>query len=283
MRAVWVSAGAALLLGGAVVALRAGRSTPEPGPSKVPAPAVAAPVAPPQQATADPLANLAFRAVLSLSDSLKRAPQDELARSLERDGLRQLDELISELRRDASRWPAVLDLLACIDDAKALFPVTEKLKTAVDEKVEPFLVERLRPSHPLGVRRVSLHLIADRDTPQGFAALSGVAQEEPDMSLRCNSLQALVARKSRDPQASAAGQIDDLFRRVAATDPDPGVRTLARRFSGDTTTPPEVPQEPKPAAARPRPAGVVPKVPRPAPKPPEPGPDKSLDRGTAPK
>lgn len=270
MRAVWLSAGAALLLGGAAVALRAGRPTPEPGPPKAAAPAGMAPVAPPPQAAADPLANLAFRAVLSFSESIKRVPKDELARSLERDGLRQLDELIAELRRDPSRWTAVLDLLSCIDDAKAMLPVTEKLKTAVDENVEPFLVERLRPSNPLGARRVSLHLIADRDTPQGFAALSGAAQEEPDMSLRCNSLQALVARKSRDPQAPSAAQIDDLFRRVAATDPDPGVRTLARRFSGDTATPSEVPQEPEPSASRPRPTGAIPNFPKPVPRPVEP-------------
>ncbi len=246
--------GLALLVAGAAVCRSARvevRERPSVGPPALSGPPVSSPV-PLEPAVARPAGDRALRLVHLLGELEKSSgsrPASDLLTVLQGDEARLTGELKALLKTEPQAWRDLTELLCCLDDVPASLKLVHRVREDMDAEAEGLAIEILRSGIYPGARQVAVGLLQGRESTESRAALISAALEDTDRVVRHAALLALAQRKERGTGSDGAVAIDEAIRRLARTEPDLEVRTVALRLSGEAI-PGEVSPPPPPRSAR---------------------------------
>jgi hypothetical protein len=244
--AQWAVAALVLLVGGALgVRLHGGTpsspdSAPTPAPSSAPRPDPAV-----ANLAGAPAGSLTLRWMGVLEQSLKTPPatpaQEELLRSEEREFAGELKKRLAE---DPARWDEVLEVISQ-EDPRIGRKVVGGLKDGVADAAEPRLLQALKEGRHREIRLSAATLVAGRKSSESFWGLLSAAQEDIDAGVRYKCLTELAGRQGR-ASSTESSTLQDLLRMRGRVDPDPGVRQLALRLSGQPSESATRPPSPAP-------------------------------------
>jgi hypothetical protein len=193
-----------------------------------------------------PAANLALRLSEELAEQGRRlpgAPEDELAKSRERELSAKLKEL---LLKDCAQWRTVFGVLEA-DDPQVARRIVALIREAVDAETERDLIGKMQAAERHQTRRLALDLLCGRSSNASLMAVAEAVRRDRDIGVRYAALSELAMRKTPSASPETAAMIDQAILERAQVDPSPEVRMAALRISGQappqTVPPPTQPRK----------------------------------------
>jgi hypothetical protein len=154
-------------------------------------------------------------------------------------------ELSSFLSREPSAWREALELLSDLEDPPAAARVGGLLAPAVDDAVEPAVLNLLRTGPTASGRRAAVAMLSKRPSLDVLLALLGAAQDDPDAGVRLDALVEAYRRRASPPSENAKVLIDAAIQRRSVAETDPNVRALVERLLPGGTPVSPVPPPPR--------------------------------------